>query len=70
MTIGRNSLVRIGNNTRVYRVSVAPRKGSNGKFYLEADATHPDAAKRLPDAFRWYAADELTPVPPMDCCPD
>lgn len=61
--IRKNDLVRIGANTRVYRVAVAPRKGDTaGKFYLEADAAHPDAAKRLGDAFRWYAADELTPV--------
>lgn len=58
----KNDLVRIGNNRKVYRVQVAPRPGGDGMYYLEADADHPDAAKRQPDAFRWYRADELTPV--------
>lgn len=60
--IRKNDLVRIGGNNRVYRVAVTPRHGSTSQFYLEADADHPDAAKRLPDAFRWYDEHELTPV--------
>lgn len=60
--IRKNELVTIGTNKRVYRVAVAPRRGAEGKFYLEADADHPEAAKRLPDAFRWYEEHELTPV--------
>ena len=52
-------LVRIGKNRCVYRVAVY----QYGKYYLEADALHPDAAKRQGDAFRWFDADELTLVP-------
>jgi hypothetical protein len=62
MAIRHNDLVRIGRNKRVYRVEVAPRPGGNSQFYLAADAKHPDAAKRVPDAYRWYDEHELTPV--------
>lgn len=62
--IRRNDLVRIGKNRKVYRVKVAPhRESTDHTYYLEADADHPDAAKRQPDAFRWYRRDELTKVP-------
>lgn len=61
--IKRNDLVTIGKGRKVYRVetSTTDRDGKQ-KFYLEADADHPDAAKRVTDAFRWYGADELTRV--------
>ena len=42
-------------------VSTADRDGKQ-KFHLEADANHPDAAKRVHDAFRWYGSHELTAV--------
>ncbi|SKM82102.1 Uncharacterised protein [Mycobacteroides abscessus subsp. massiliense] len=58
--IPRNALVRIGKGKKVYRVAVVPRRGvEDGLYYLRPDADHPDAAKRLADAFRWYKADEL-----------
>lgn len=64
--IRENSLVRIGKGTRVYRVSevftVNDLAYAGELFNLESDAKHPDAAKRLPDAFRQYAADELALV--------
>lgn len=61
--IRRNSLVRIGKGKKVYRVHVAPRPGAlNPEYYLQADADHPDAAKRLPDAFRWYGPQDLVLV--------
>ncbi|AMU58943.1 hypothetical protein [Mycobacteroides abscessus] len=60
--IPRNRLVRIGGGTKVYRVHIAPRVGDEGEYYLTADADHPEAAKRVPDAFRWYKRDELHPV--------
>jgi hypothetical protein len=61
--IKRNDLVRIGKNAKVYRVEVSTTdRDGKQKFHLEADADHPDAAKRLSDAFRWFRPDELTPV--------
>lgn len=64
--IRRNDLVKIGKGTRVYRVHVCrgvdDDQGNQRFYYLEADADHPNAGKRLPDAFRWYATDELTRV--------
>lgn len=62
--IGRNRLVRIRNGKKVYRVAQVPRPGSWGSYRLAADAKHPDAAKRLPDGFDWYAPGELKPVWP------
>ncbi|MDM2446247.1 hypothetical protein PP556_14630 [Mycobacteroides abscessus] len=54
-----NDLVRIGKGKRVYRIRhVFP----TGEVKLAADAKHPDAAKRVPDEFRSYKPDELTPV--------
>lgn len=61
-TLKKNDLVRIGNNRKVYRVQTAPCPDTGGRCYLEADADHPDAAKRVPDAFRWYEPAELTKV--------
>lgn len=58
----KGALVRIGKNKRVYRVAKVAKPGVEQRYYLEADAEHPDAAKRLADAFRWYSADELTRV--------
>lgn len=53
-------LVRVRKGGKVYCVAgVAPK----GRVMLEADAKHPDAAKRVPDALRWYAADSLIRVP-------
>ncbi|BBX82156.1 hypothetical protein [Mycolicibacterium aubagnense] len=61
--IRRNDLVRIGSTGRkVYRVEVSTTDRNGPTYYLEADADHPDAAKRLPDAFRWYRREELTGV--------
>lgn len=52
-------LVRIGRGKRVYRVRhVFP----TGEVKVEADAKHPDAAKRVPDEFRSYRPAELTRV--------
>lgn len=64
MSIKKNELVRISKGRKVYRVRTAVRQDGTGiwHFYLEADAEHPDAAKRVPDAFRWYTADELRKV--------
>lgn len=64
--IPRNALVRIGKGRKVYRVAVVPKRGvEDGSYYLAPDADHPDAAKRLGDAFRWYRAHELVRV--EDC---
>ncbi|CPR79431.1 hypothetical protein [Mycobacteroides abscessus] len=61
--IPRNALVRIRKGKKVYRVAVVPRRGvETDKYYLMPDADHPDAAKRLADAWRWYTVDELTRV--------
>ena len=52
-------LVRIGTGKRVYRVRhVFP----TAEVKLAADAKHPDAARRLPDALRSYKPSELTRV--------
>lgn len=62
-------LVRIatGRGQRVYRIQSKTvghvhATDLDPRYYLAADADHPDAAKRVPDAFRWYRADELTGV--------
>lgn len=60
--IKKNSLVRIGKGRRVYRVSLAGFDGVTEKYRLAADAKHPDAAVRVPDAFAAYTADELVEV--------
>ena len=66
-----DSLVRIGKGRKVYRVAkrlptgrgpVGPDHTLPVVYVLAADAVHPDAAKRLPDAFRRYRSDELTVV--------
>lgn len=67
----RGDLVRIGKRGKVYRISAvhanARRRGHvNRQPLYELDVVmidHPDRAKRVPDAFRWYAADELVAVP-------
>ena len=62
-TIRSGDLVRINRGKKVYRVSIKSKAINGGAvFYLEADALHPDAAKRVPDAFRWYRPEELTLV--------
>lgn len=61
--IRRNSLVRIGNGKKVYRVFAIVKYGDGEDLHeLWADAEHPDAAIRVPDACRWYKAEELRPV--------
>ncbi len=50
-------LVRIGRGRKVYQISLVRGDGS---YILAASAWHPDAAQRVPDAFRAYRADELT----------
>lgn len=60
--IRRSDLVRIGNGSRVYRVHVCRGVAEDRQYYLEADANHPAAGKRVPDAFCWYTTDELTRV--------
>ncbi len=52
-------LVRIGKNKRVYRIR---HVFHNGHAKINADAKHPDAAKRVPDEFRVFKPGELTPV--------
>lgn len=58
----RNQLVRIGNGKKVYRVKTVANDVVRHWYYLDAKAEHPDAAKRVPDAFRWYKAEDLSPV--------
>lgn len=58
----RGHLVRIRKGGKVYRVDIIATLRDEA-VYLSADAKHPDAAKRVPDAFRWYAADSLIRVP-------
>ena len=54
-----NDLVRIGKGKRVYRIRhVFP----DGRAKIEADAKHPQAAKRVPDEFRTYSPGELIRV--------
>ncbi|NGX09131.1 hypothetical protein [Mycobacteroides franklinii] len=61
-SIRRNTLVRIGNGKKVYRVHTVTLYADIWTYYLSADVKHPDAAKRVPDALRWYRTDELRPV--------
>ncbi|WJR31874.1 hypothetical protein P3F83_14985 [Mycobacteroides immunogenum] len=61
-SIRRNALVRIGNGKKVYRVRTVVTYSGVWMHELLADAKHPDAAKRVPDALRWYKTDELRPV--------
>lgn len=62
-SIRRNDLVRIGATGRkVYRVDISTSDRDGQLFRLEADANHPDAAKRVPDAFRCYRVDDLVRV--------
>ncbi|SIG07427.1 Uncharacterised protein [Mycobacteroides abscessus subsp. abscessus] len=58
----RNQLVRIGNGRKVYRVDTVLKDSTRHWYWLEADAKHPDAARRVPDALRWYRSEELRPV--------
>lgn len=57
--IRRNCLVRIGGGKKVYRVAIIDHEDGVAWHMLEAGAKHPDAAKRVPDAFRGYKAEEL-----------
>lgn len=52
--------VRIGNGRKVYQISAA----KDGTYLLAASSWHADAAKRVPDALRWYRPEELTEVRP------
>ena len=54
------ALVKIGKGTKVYRVSYYYR--NNDTYYLSPDADHPDAAKRLADAFRVFSESDLVVV--------
>lgn len=55
----RNDYVYLGKNSRVYRIWASYMNHEGEWFYLEANAEHPDAAKRVPDDFRWYRESEL-----------
>ncbi|AKF14423.1 hypothetical protein SEA_PHAYONCE_63 [Mycobacterium phage Phayonce] len=46
----------------VYEIAeIAPHQGEP-RYRLTATAKHPYAAKRVPDALRWYRRDELFPL--------
>ncbi|SII88849.1 Uncharacterised protein [Mycobacteroides abscessus subsp. abscessus] len=60
-TLRKGHMVRIRKGGKVYRVVVIdPDKGL---VRIAAGAKHPDAAKRVVDGFRLYAADTLIRVP-------
>lgn len=51
---------QIGNGRKVYQISAV----KDGTYQLAASSWHADAAKRVPDALRWYRPEELTEVRP------
>jgi hypothetical protein len=55
----RLDLVRITEGGKVYKVIRFTREG---RVFLSADADHPDAAQRLPDANMTYDPDSLIRV--------
>ncbi|CPW71702.1 hypothetical protein [Mycobacteroides abscessus] len=60
--IRRNCLAHISGGAKVYGVAIIDHEDGVTWHMLEADAKHPDAAKRVPDAFRWYKDEELRPA--------
>lgn len=61
----RGDLVYIGKGRKVFRVHKAwpPNSIRDHTLYMiEASADHPDAGKRLPDAFKNYRDEELSAV--------
>ncbi|AII28227.1 hypothetical protein VC74_gp43 [Mycobacterium phage Sparky] len=55
--------VRLAQNGAVYEiVEVTLAQGDPPRYRIAAGAKHPKAAKRAPDALRWYQEHELIPV--------
>ncbi|AJA43375.1 hypothetical protein VC60_gp74 [Mycobacterium phage Sbash] len=47
---------------RVYEIAEIALHQDEPRYRLAATAKHPYAAKRVPDALRWYRAGELFPL--------
>lgn len=63
--IRKGSYVRLRRSGVVYEVVrvFPPSQGRpEARYEIDSTAKHPKAAKRVPDAFRFYTADELYPV--------